>query len=44
MWRRSDKRNRLKDVSPTLSAVLSDRARQDLALAMRLYMNDGKLG
>lgn len=42
MWRKTDKWNRLKDVSPTLSAVLSDRPRQDLALAMRLYKNEDK--
>lgn len=33
-----------KALSPTLSAVLSDRAGQDLAYAMRLYTIDGKRG
>lgn len=42
MW--FDRWNGLKDLSGTLSAVLSDRAGQDLALAMRLYIHDGKLG
>ena len=31
-------------MSPTLSAVLSDRGGQDLAYAMRLYTIDGKHG
>ena len=35
---------RSKDLPPTLSAVLSDRAGQDLALAMKLYTDDGKHG
>lgn len=35
---------RAKGLSPTLSAVLSDRAGQDLAFAMRLYAVNGKHG
>ena len=35
---------RSKDLPPTLSAVLSDRAGQDLALAMKLYSDDGQHG
>lgn len=33
-----------KNLPPTLSAVLNDRAGQDLAYAMRFYTIDGKLG
>ena len=35
---------RSKNLPPTLSAVLSDRAGQDLAHAMQLYTDDGKHG
>lgn len=35
---------RSKNLPPTLSAVLSDRAGQDLAQAMQIYTDDGKHG